>query len=360
MRAAGRLAVFGGGLVAVLVASVGLGRLAGPVGVPVAAHEGESGGHQAEAAGHGEAAHLPGGLQVAEDGYRLVPESRALAVGEAQAYRFRIVGADGAAVTRYETEHEKQLHLIVVRRDLSGFRHVHPELGADGVWSVLLGVAAAGQYRVFADFRPAGHERGLTLGVDVPAAGDYQPEPLPVIASSVTVDGYTVTLDGTLTPGTSSTLTLSVAKDGVPATDLEPYLGAYGHLVALRDGDLAYLHVHPEGAPGDGRTAAGPGVTFVAEVPSVGVYRLYLDFQHGGQVRTAAFTVAASGPGSTSGSGSGAAGHSHEPGDHSHDGATDHSHDGSTPTSTSTGDGHDGSTPTGDGHDGSTGGGGHG
>ena len=45
-------------------------------------------------------------------------------------------------------------------------------------------------------------------------------------------------------------------------TDLQPYLGAYGHLVALRDGDLAYLHVHP-GEHGDGRARVG----FDAEVP---------------------------------------------------------------------------------------------
>ena len=78
-------------------------------------------------------------------------------------------------------------------------------------------------------------------------------------------------------------------------TDLQPYLGAYGHLVALRQGDLAYLHVHPEGTPGDGVTPAGPAVEFVAEVPSAGTYRLFLDFQHGGVVRTAEFTVTTAG-----------------------------------------------------------------
>ena len=45
-------------------------------------------------------------------------------------------------------------------------------------------------------------------------------------------------------------------------TDLQPYLAAYGHLVALRQGDLAYLHVHPDGEPGDGRTKAGPDIVF--------------------------------------------------------------------------------------------------
>ena len=76
-------------------------------------------------------------------------------------------------------------------------------------------------------------------------------------------------------------------------TDLQPYLGAYGHLVALREGDLAYLHVHPEGTPGAGGTPPGPTIGFRAEVPGAGGYRLFLDFQEGGVVRTAEFTVAA-------------------------------------------------------------------
>ncbi|MEU7865015.1 hypothetical protein AB0B91_65845, partial [Nonomuraea sp. NPDC049141] len=71
---------------------------------------------------------------------------------------------------------------------------------------------------------------------------------------------------------------------------------AYGHLVALRQGDLAYLHVHPHGEPGDGRTRPGPEVSFSAEMPSAGAYRLYLDFKHGGVVRTAEFTVVAGSP----------------------------------------------------------------
>lgn len=208
----------------------------------------------------------------------------------------------------------------MVRRDLAGFQHVHPRLAADGTWSIPLAVPAPGQYRVFADFQPVGHD-GLTLGADVPAPGDYRPVPLPAAARTATVDGYTVTLGGELTPGASSRLTLSVSKDGRPVTDLQPYLGAYGHLVALRDGDLAYLHVHPDGEPGDGRTQAGPEVVFHAEVPSTGAYRLYLDFQHDGKVRTAEFTAVAGAPISTppaaatatpTPSGHGSDGHTHE------------------------------------------------
>ncbi len=105
------------------------------------------------------------------------------------------------------------------------------------------------------------------------------------------VDGYEITLDGALRPGVGSELKLEVEKDGRPVTDLQPNLGAYGHLVALRAGDLAYLHVHPNGEPGDGRTESGPEVSFTATAPSKGAYRLFLDFRHEGEVRTAAFTV---------------------------------------------------------------------
>jgi hypothetical protein len=94
-------------------------------------------------------------------------------------------------------------------------------------------------------------------------------------------------------------LALTVTKDGVPVTDLDRYLAAYGHLVALRAGDLAYLHVHPAGEPGDGTTSAGPSITFYADVPTAGDYRLYLDFQHRGAVRTAGFTVHAGAPATT-------------------------------------------------------------
>src|SRR4029453_4942885 len=98
-----------------------------------------------------------------------------------------------------------------------------------------------------------------------PPGGRCAPRPVPGPSRTTTVDGYTVTLAGDLVPGTASKLTLSVSRNGRPVPDLQPSLAAYGHLVALRDGDLAYLHVHPDGEPGDGRTPAGPDITFYPE-----------------------------------------------------------------------------------------------
>lgn len=92
-------------------------------------------------------------------------------------------------------------------------------------------------------------------------------------------------------PAKARQLTLTVREDGSPVTDLQPYLAAFGHLVVLRAGDLAYVHVHPNGEPGDGVTAPGPDITFHTVAPGPGVYRLFLDFKHRGTVRTAAFTL---------------------------------------------------------------------
>ena len=105
---------------------------------------------------------------------------------------------------------------------------------------------------------------------------------IPAPSTTSAVDGYEVTLTGDPVPGESE-LGFTVRFDGeVVAPD--PYLDADGHLVALRVADLAYQHVHPLDTP-------GADVRFGAELPTAGAYRLFLDFSHGGEVHTAAFTV---------------------------------------------------------------------
>ncbi|MDO9495560.1 MAG: hypothetical protein Q7J48_07645 [Nocardioides sp.] len=288
------------GLAGVFGATYGIGNAVGPVGDPPASHT--TGEHveteqQTDAHGtHGDTAQgttvpdTPGGLLVSQDGYTLDLHTATAQSGKDRLVEFTVTGPDGEPVTHYEVEHEKELHLIAVRRDFGGFQHVHPRRDRQGTWSVPLDLRP-GQWRLFADFTPAGGD-SLTLGADLAVPGNVSAAAETPETRTAQVDDYTVTLTGTLTPGADAQLTLSVAKDGEPVTDLQPYLGAYGHLVALRQGDLAYLHVHPDGAPGDGRTDPGPGVVFYAAVPSDGGYHLYLDFKHDGVVHTAAFNLA--------------------------------------------------------------------
>lgn len=302
MKTSVKVVGFFAGLAAVFVVAIGVGNAVGPFSEPTpAAHDADHKAaptpSRAEPAGGAEA-DTPGGLMVSQDGYALVLSEPQAPAGRDVPVAFMIAGPDGSPVTAYDVEHERRLHLIAVRRDFSGFQHVHPELDSDGVWSTGLDLTA-GQWRLFADFKATAAEP-LTLGTDLTVAGDYQPVAPSGDSRTAEVDGYTVTLEGDLAPGADAKLRLSVSRDGQTVSDLQPYLGAYGHLVALREGDLAYLHVHPDGAPDDGTTQPGPDVVFYAAVPSTGTYHLYLDFKHRGVVRTAAFTVTASGADHTS------------------------------------------------------------
>jgi hypothetical protein len=219
------------------------------------------------------------GLAVAEDGLRLVIANPDVGRGEMQQLRFRIVGKDGATIRDFDVEHTKRMHLIVVRRDLTGFQHLHPHQDESGEWSTKLRLDAAGSYRVFADFS---HDReAMTLASDVRVDGAADLLPLPEPAAEAASDGgYSVRMDEPAArAGEETKIRFTVLKDGKPV-QVQPYLGANGHLVALREGDLAFLHVHPM----EGTTE------FESTFPTVGHYRLFLQFKHAGRVHTAAFT----------------------------------------------------------------------
>ncbi len=306
-----KIATYALALVVVFIATLELGFRLRPVagasvGSDTAASsspDGHGGADHGDGTGHADDPQTdtsgptePKGLAATVDGYRLTLLTPRPTAGPSTELRLLITGPDERPVTAYEIAHGKRLHLIVVRRDLASFQHLHPTLDpATGVWTTTMDASAAGTYRVFADVVPEGHD-GLTLGTDLAVAGAFAPAPPETTESrTVRVDGYEVRLGGTVRAGQSGTLTATVSRAGRPVTDLDPYLEAYGHLVALRQSDLAYLHVHPDGHPGDGTTAAGPTVEFTVDVPTTGVYRLYLDFQHDGVVRTAPFVLTVEG-----------------------------------------------------------------
>lgn len=332
-----RIAAFGAAIAATFGTAYGVGTSIDPVVAekPPAAHDEHAesdeetggkeggkakGGHEEAPEGGGHETTPAGGLQISEGGYTLALETPRVAAGAPTVLRFSVTDDSGRKVTAYQREHGKELHFIVASRDLTVYRHLHPTRAADGTWSVRAELPAAGGYRAFADFTPAEKgAAGVTLGADLAVSGTSVPAALPEAGNTTEVDGYEVALDGALTPGKANELKLTVSKDGEPVTNLQPYLGAYGHLVALRAGDLAYLHVHPNGEPGDGATKPGPEVSFTATAPSSGAYRLFLDFQHRGEVRTAAFTVDVPATGAdTARKPSAETGESEEPGGHGH------------------------------------------
>jgi hypothetical protein len=218
------------------------------------------------------------GLAVSDGGLTLELARTTATPGKSFDLVFRIVDRRGRVVRDFDVEHTKRLHLIVVRRDMTGFQHLHPAQAADGSWSVAVSLRDAGTYRVFADFSTKGKPH--TLAGDLVADGTVRSRALPAPVKSVAVDGLRVRLTGGAgTAGPESRLAFDVTRDGRRVA-VQPYLGAKGHLVALRQGDLAFLHVHPD----------ENSLRFMARFPTAGAYRLFLQFQIEGRVHTAAFT----------------------------------------------------------------------
>ncbi|SFE02368.1 hypothetical protein SAMN05216251_101198 [Actinacidiphila alni] len=234
------------------------------------------------------------GLSADRDGYRLTSPDTRLTQGAPAAYRFTVTAPDGRPLTAYALDQTRRMHVYAVRSDLTGFQHVHPAMAGDGTWTARLAPLASGTWRVFASFVPdAGPGKGtdFVLSRTVTVPGDAGAVPLPAPAASTTVDGYTVTVKGQVMAGMAHPLTVTVTRNGRPVTDLQPYLGTYAHLTAFRSGDLAFAHLHPTTAVhGD---HGGPELTFHAELPASGDWRLFLQFRTGGTLHTAALTLRA-------------------------------------------------------------------
>lgn len=219
--------------------------------------------------GDGEPASATGaaGLAVAEGGLRLVAETTLFTPGRATPFSFRILDERGEAVRAYDVTGERPMHLVVVRRDLAGFQHLHPAIGADGTWTTPLELPAGGAYRALADFSTGGVQR--TLGIDLLAGGDTPPLEL---------------------PRDPAQLASTVYEAGVPQTlrfdaggPVGRYLGAAGSLVVLRQGDLGYVRTR----------ADADALVFETTFPSPGGYRAFLEYLRGGRLHLAVFDLGA-------------------------------------------------------------------
>jgi hypothetical protein len=268
MSTPARIGAFVLGLGAVFALAFGIGRVVDPDAAPVAAHEGGDHGSHADHEDHGAS-----GTQAA---VHLALRDRSFRPGPSVPVSFEIQDHAGRPVTDYDVKHEKDLHLIVLgTRSLTDFQHVHPTRAADGTWTARVALAPGTSYRLYADGSTRGQDFVATA--DVFTTGSHPaPDPVPAPATRDQVGGLTVALDDS-----GGRARLTVTRDG-RVVELEPYLGALGHLVVVRVDDLSYLHVHPE-------EAATPVFAVAGLAP--GRYRYFFDFKVDGVVRTAAYTV---------------------------------------------------------------------
>ena len=206
--------------------------------------------------------------------------------------------SDGRPVPAFTTIHERLLHLFIVDRRLEYFRHLHPVPAGDGVFELTQDLPP-GEYVLIADFLPRGGRAQLLQRAIVtpgyrgplfPAAPALTPE----TSADRVEGGVRVHLEaGALKAGKAAVLrfTLSDAATGAPLSDLEPFLGAPGHLLMVNADLTEADHAHPEEP-----ATNGPSISFQPLMPAAGVYKLWFQFQRRGVVVTAAFVVSVQAP----------------------------------------------------------------
>jgi hypothetical protein len=202
----------------------------------------------------------------------------------------QIEDQNSKSVNKFDINHEKKMHLIVVSKDLSYFDHIHPEYKENGKFEVATQFPAGGDYKMIADYVPTGSTAtSKSSWVKVEGAAPAPAGIVPDAEKIRTVDGKEVTLSiDHLMAGMDLTLTFHMVDDKTkkPITDLQPYLGAVGHVVIISADTEQYLHVHPID-----EKAKGPDAKFMTSFPKSGVYKIWGQFQQNGKTFIVPFVV---------------------------------------------------------------------
>lgn len=237
----------------------------------------------------GESSAVMNGLESSTSDMALVTDDSTIPAGQATTWRFRIDDSGGSAITEYQAEHGQPMHLYFIRDDSTRFAHLHPTMADDGSWSAPISSLVPGRYRAYAQFRTLSGKTSETqvLSQLVTVPGEGTPERLPHAMPSTEIDGYTLTVAGKLTPGQSGELTVDIAGGDEQGSDVQRYEGAYVHVTAIHAQTLAFADLTP--LDSDQR---GPEFDVPAKLSKSGDWRLFIEFQTGGQLHTAAITIA--------------------------------------------------------------------
>ena len=216
-------------------------------------------------------------------------EPAAIKPGEPVKLNLMIHGATGAMITDFETVHEKKLHLIIVRDGLDRFAHIHPKIDRDGNITGTFTFPTAGTYRLYADHKTACQEPVAAMAeVIVTGTPPPKPELVPNAPGRVTGDDLAAEIVIETSKAGATTrisFTLFDAADQ-PVADLQPYLGAMGHLVVVSADGQQYVHSHPL----EEKSSAG-SVAFEAHFPRPGIYKGWGQFQRSDTVHDVPFVV---------------------------------------------------------------------
>jgi hypothetical protein len=239
--------------------------------------------------------------------------------GQKTSLAFRIFHpGTGEAMKKFEVVHERQYHLFLISQDMEYFQHIHPQEAADGTWSIDVTLPKPGYYKVLSDFLPSGGSSQFIARPLVTAGytGDLAADSAHLVPDTVlTKVDEDITATVTTDPqqflvGLYGHITyhLSDTADGRPITDLQTYLGAFGHTLIMSEDMAEYVHSHPldilaqpddDGGPPvflippDAdleKLRGGPDVTFEGLMPKPGRYRAWTQFRRHDKLHTFAFT----------------------------------------------------------------------
>ena len=238
--------------------------------------------------------------------------------GEPLTLRLTVRHPDTGEIVRdFEPVHAQPFHLFVVSQDLTHFEHIHPTQDPDGAWSIEVVLPRPGYYKILSDFLPRGGAGQFIARSLVTAdyTGDLVGDSAPLEPDTTltkTVGGLTATLS--LDPPTfiadlygHLNFYLTDAATGQPVTDLQPYLGAFGHTLILSEDLIDYVHSHPldlasfdeESGPmlfmlpmgvDPEALRGGPEVTFDGLMPHAGRFRAFTQFRRHDRLHTFVFT----------------------------------------------------------------------
>jgi hypothetical protein len=252
-----------------------------------------AGGHSNHGMSHAEAQASPVTLKAS------FASAETFAPGKAQTVTLTLTDAKtGAPIGPNELEiaHTKKLHLLIIDESLTDYQHIHPVPGAKpGEWVFDFAPKFARTYRVWTDTKRNGADQEYVFG-DLPAGSQKAPAPAAKPIVSAELDGlkFSLSFDGPVKAGEGVMGSVAVvdAKSGKPFTQLQPIMGAFGHVVAFSRDWGSIEHVHPLGdEPTKDTDRSGPVIGFHMEPQNAGVLKIFVQILGGGKETIVAFTI---------------------------------------------------------------------
>ena len=203
---------------------------------------------------------------------------------------------DGTPVTlsMLQEKHTKKIHLLVIDPTLTDYHHLHPVEGRNpGEYMFDFTPKKSGTYRIWADVAPVnGEQEYVRADLGMPPATPVAIDKTTSLAADSGGYHFALALDGDPVRGRALMGKVTVTKEGIPFTKLEPVMGAYAHIVGFGEDYTSLTHLHPMGAePTKETDRGGPNLEFHFEPSKAGVVKLFAQVRIEGKDIFAPFTV---------------------------------------------------------------------